>query len=109
MRPSTTTGVALRSFGTPLLNDYEETVRRLYDSGYRVLDFAFVCHNYSNYILRYDDWQQRIDSIANLAAKLGIKAKDELQDAILRLTYENGCYLMKINNEALAKLNGDKE
>ena len=37
------------------------------------------------------------------------KAKDELQDAILRLTYENGCYLMKIYDEALAKLNGDKE
>ena len=64
MRPSTTTGVALRSFGNPLLNDYEETVRRLYDAGYRVLDFAFVCHNYPNYILREDDWQQRIDRIA---------------------------------------------
>ena len=48
MRPSTTTGVALRSFGNPLFNDYEETVRRLYDAGYRVLDFAFVCHNNSN-------------------------------------------------------------
>lgn len=72
MRPSTTTGVALRSFGNPLLNDYEETVRRLYDAGYRVLDFAFVCHNYPNYILRFDDWQQRIDRIANLAQKLGV-------------------------------------
>ena len=41
--------------------------------------------------------------------QVGIKAKDELQDAILRLTYENGCYLMKIYDEALAKLNGDKE
>lgn len=71
-QPSTTTGVCLRSCGNPLLNDYEDVVKRLYDAGYRVLDFAFVLHNYSNYILRYDDWQQRIDSIANLAAKLGV-------------------------------------
>lgn len=72
MQPSTTTGVCLRSCGNPLLNDYEETVQRLYNAGYRVLDFAFVLHNYPNYILREDDWQQRIDRIANLAAKLGV-------------------------------------
>lgn len=72
MQPSTTTGVCLRSCGNPLLNDYEETVQRLYNAGYRVLDFAFVLHNYSNYILREDDWQQRIDRVANLAAKLGV-------------------------------------
>ena len=72
MQPSTTIGVALRSCGNPLLNDYEQTIQRLYNAGYRVLDFAFVCHNYSNYILRQDDWQQRLDRIKNLAEKLGI-------------------------------------
>ncbi len=73
MEVSTTIGVCLRSFGNPLLNDYETAVRRLYDAGYRTLDFTFVCQNYSNYILRYDDWQERIDRIAELAAKLGIR------------------------------------
>lgn len=72
MQPSTTIGVALRSFHKPLLNDYEETIQRLYNAGYRVLDFAFVLQNYPNYILRGDDWQQRMDSIANQAARLGI-------------------------------------
>ena len=72
MQPSTTIGVCLRSYGNPLLNDYEDVVRRLHDAGYSVLDFAFVLQNYSNYILREDDWQQRIDSIANLSAKLGV-------------------------------------
>lgn len=72
MEISTTTGICLRSFQNPLLNDYEETVRRLYNVGYRVLDFTFTCQNYENYILHYDDWQKRVDSIANLAAKLGV-------------------------------------
>lgn len=72
MQPSTTIGVSLRSFHKPLLNDYEETIQRLYNAGYRTLDFAFVCHNYPNYILRADDWQQQLDRIADLSAKLGI-------------------------------------
>ena len=72
MQPSTTLGVCLRSCGNPNLNDYEETVQRLYNAGYRVLDFPFLLQNYSNYILREDDWQKRIDRMANQAAKLGI-------------------------------------
>lgn len=72
MQPSTTIGVALRSCGNPQLNDYEDVIKRLHDAGYQVLDFAFVLQNYSNYILRYDDWQQRIDRIADLSAKLGV-------------------------------------
>ncbi len=72
MQPSTTIGVALRSCGNPQLNDYEDVIRRLHNAGYRVLDFAFVLQNYSNYILRYDDWQQRIDRIADLSVKLGV-------------------------------------
>ena len=59
MQPSTTIGVALRSCGNPknVLNDYEDVIKRLHDAGYSVLDFAFVLQNYSNYILRGDDWQ----------------------------------------------------
>lgn len=72
MQPSTTIGVCLRSCGNPKLNDYEDVIKRLHNAGYRVLDFAFVLQNYSNYILRQDDWQQRIDRIAELCAKLGV-------------------------------------
>lgn len=72
MKPSTTISVALRSLNKSVLNDYEETVRRLYHAGYRVLDFSFNQQNSENYILKEDDWQQRIDRVANLAARLGI-------------------------------------
>ncbi len=72
MQPSTTIGVCLRSCGNPKLNDYEDVIKKLHNAGYRVLDFAFVLQNYSNYILRQDDWQQRIDRIAELCEKLGV-------------------------------------
>lgn len=71
-QPSTTTGVCLRSLHHAGVRDYEEVVKQLYDAGYRVLDFAFVLHNSAGYILKEDDWQQRIDGVANLAAKLGV-------------------------------------
>ena len=48
MQPSTTIGVCLRSCGNPLLNDYEDVIKRLHNAGYSVLDFAFVLQNYSN-------------------------------------------------------------
>lgn len=71
-QPSITIGVCLRSKYHNGLHDYADCVRRLYDAGYRTLDFAFVMQNMSTYILRGDDWQQKMDEICNLSAKLGI-------------------------------------
>ncbi len=72
MQPSTTIKICLKQFGNSHLTDYSEAVRMLYDVGYRVLDFSFVYQNHGDYILRGEDWQKKIDSVANTAASLGV-------------------------------------
>lgn len=72
MQPSTTIKVCLKRYGSSSLTDYAEAVRMLHDVGYRVLDFSFVHQTHEDFILRGDDWQQKIDHVADVAASLGV-------------------------------------
>ena len=72
MQPSTTIKICLKRYGTKRLTDYTEAVKRLYDTGYRVLDFSFTHQNHEDFILRGDDWQNKVDRVANAAAALGV-------------------------------------
>ena len=72
MQPSATIKTCLKCFGSERLRDYGEAVQMLYDAGYRVMDFSFVHQTNEDYILRGSDWQQKIDRIADMAARLGI-------------------------------------
>ncbi|MBQ8813598.1 MAG: sugar phosphate isomerase/epimerase [Lachnospiraceae bacterium] len=72
MQPSATIKTCMKSFGGSQLNDYGDAVRMLYDAGYRVMDFSFVHQTHEDYILRGDDWQKKVDRVADVAASLGV-------------------------------------
>ena len=72
MKVSILTGIVKRSVDFPGLRDMREVVTILHDCGYDTLDIGFTEQTFPDFILRGDDWQQKIDDLANTAAKLGV-------------------------------------
>ena len=72
MKVSILTGIVKRSVDCPGLRDMREVVTILHDCGYDTLDIGFTEQTFPDFILRGDDWQQKIDDLANTAAKLGV-------------------------------------
>lgn len=72
MKVSILTGIAKRSVDFKGLRDMSDIITILHDCGYDTLDIGFTEQVLPDYILRGDDWQQKIDEAANTAAKLGV-------------------------------------
>lgn len=72
MKLSTTTGVYQKSGNSGVLRDLNEVLTLLHEVGYEEVDLGFCTHNRPEYILRGDDWEQKIDQLGETAAKLGI-------------------------------------
>lgn len=73
MKLSTTTGLYQQTRGEKLLKDMNEVLRTLKDVGYEAIDMSFCGQEKENYILRGDDWQKKIDEVAETTAKLGLE------------------------------------
>lgn len=72
MKISNTTALLSESCDDEHLISGSEAVRRLSEHGYEVLDFNFAFFDHGDYILRGDDWQEKVDEVANTAAKCGV-------------------------------------
>jgi hypothetical protein len=72
MELSTTTALLSEACDDPWLIEGTEVVERLHGHGYRVLDFNFGFYTHTDYILRGEDWQKKVDRVADTAAKLGV-------------------------------------
>lgn len=74
MQPSTFTRVYIQSFGRETFRDSEEIIKKLHDIGFNVLDFNFHWGINSNpdYILRGDNWQEKVEKAAAVAQELGV-------------------------------------
>ena len=96
-----------------------DQVKALHKLGHRVKNLHINDNHRCNRdehlqpFMGYIDWFKVIPALAEIGYdgdmtyetnQVGIKARDELQDAFMRLTYENGCYLVKIFEEAKMKL-----
>ena len=55
-----------------VFRDPVDSMRELHEIGYDTLDFPFDGLQNEGYILKGDDWQARVDRLANEAAKLGV-------------------------------------
>lgn len=51
-----------------------EIIRRLKEIGFETIDYVFTEMTRPEYILRGDDWQYRVDRVADALAKYGMKA-----------------------------------
>lgn len=74
MRPSIFTRIYIQSFGRKMYRDSSEVIEKLYEIGFRTLDFNFnwgIADN-PDFILRGSDWQQKVDQAAETAARLGV-------------------------------------
>lgn len=72
MEISNTTALLSEASDDRGLIEGAEMIRRLHAHGYKVLDFNFGFYQNKDYILKGDDWKQKIDAVANEAAKLGV-------------------------------------
>ena len=73
MRFSTTTALLSEASDDPRLVPAVTAVERLYEHGFVVQDFNFAFHQWEDYILAGDDWERRIDEVAETAARLGVE------------------------------------
>ncbi len=72
MRTGTNTAIYFRALDDSVSMNETEIIRRLHDIGFETLDFTVGDPFDPTYILRGDDWQQRVDEVANAAAKYGM-------------------------------------
>ena len=73
MKISILTGILDTSGDLKGLRDPSVTLQVLHDVGYDVVDIGFCTQNNPEFILRHDDWKQRIEAVGNTAAKLGMQ------------------------------------
>ncbi len=73
MQAGTDTGVFRAAAGDPNLLEETEVLRRLHEIGFRRADLSMFPIYRPEYFLCQDDWQKRVDEIAETAAKLGMK------------------------------------
>lgn len=72
MKISILMGIALTCRESRALRDPVEAITMLRDAGYDTMDFTFGEEKNPDFILRADDWQQKVDRVADAAARLGI-------------------------------------
>ena len=72
MKLSTTTGLYQKNGNSAELKDLNEVLRFLREVGYEEIDLSFCFQNRPEYILRGDDWEEKIDQLGETAARLGI-------------------------------------
>ena len=72
MKLSTTTGLCQQSWGTAALRDLNEVLQLLREVGYDTIDLSFCFQSKTDYILRGEDWERKIDELGDTAARLGI-------------------------------------
>lgn len=72
MRLSILTGALDTGLDQKSLRDPKLVLRTLREIGYEAVDLSFTAINEPAYILRGEDWRQRIDELGNTAAALGI-------------------------------------
>lgn len=73
MKISILTGIFDTSGDMKGLRDPSVILQLLHDVGYDVVDIGFCTQNNPEFILRQDDWKQRIEAVGNTAAKLGMQ------------------------------------
>lgn len=72
MRTGSSTGTFRRAADAPHPLEEKEIVRRLHEAGFEALDLNMAPISEPQFFLCQEDWQQRVDEIANEAAKCGI-------------------------------------
>lgn len=72
MKICTTTAILSEACDDDKLVPRPEMVRRLSEHGYKSLDFDFSFYRKEDYILRGDDWEKKVDEVADMAAKCGV-------------------------------------
>lgn len=69
---STVTGIYVEGKSAPESMDENAALQKLYDIGFRAADVGLASLEHESYILRGDDWQQKVDKLGETAAKLGM-------------------------------------
>ncbi len=69
---STNTASCMTSYGTERLLTYEEAIEKLHRAGFRNVDISFVFHEHPDFILKADDWEERIEKLKEAARNLGV-------------------------------------
>ena len=72
MKICTTTALLSEACDDDKLISGPEAVRRLHEHGYESLDFNFGFWKNPDFILRGDDWEKRVDEVAEMAARCGV-------------------------------------
>ena len=89
MKLSTTTGLYQQSGNTDRLRDMNEVLETLHEIGYEEFDLSFCFHDMPDYLLRGDDWEQKIDQLGETAARLGISFYQS------HLPFVKGCSMLR--------------
>lgn len=72
MRISTNTASCMTSYGKKGLITDLEAIRKLQEAGFDTIDISFVFPTYPEFILRADDWKDRIEHLAEEIRTLGV-------------------------------------
>ena len=72
MKLSILTAIVGTAADLPGLRDMKDMLRMLHDAGYDTLDIGLADQASPDFILRQEDWQQRIGALGEEAAKLGV-------------------------------------
>ena len=72
MRIGTNTAIYSKCVYEPGLMDETEIIRRLHEIGFQSLDFSLAFVGSPYFVLSHDDWQKRVDRIADTAAACGM-------------------------------------
>lgn len=72
MKLSILSGVTLTAGDLDGFRSMEESLRILCEAGFDTVDITFTEHWAEDYVLRREDWQQQIESLAEFGAKYGV-------------------------------------
>lgn len=89
MRISAATGMYQRRGDNPVHRELDEVITVLHEVGYDCFDLSFSSLDQPNFILRGDDWQEKVEALGNTAAKLGVTFPQS------HLPYVPGCCLSR--------------
>ena len=72
MRTGTNTSIYFKALDDTNIMDEPEVIRRLHEVGFEAIDFSLFSVSSPSYILNGDDWQKKVDRVAETAAKYGM-------------------------------------